>query len=326
VIIYRTDADPVIISNYVISLLKYDKPIPDLKSSVSTSLKDFLNSGTNIISSLILDTESFVSSLFEFLSPSNKDEDQIIRKEEEEEENEELHFRRKRKFQNDTEVEESGFTSQYAPSKFEHPHPDSDSIHYQGYRPRFPRPYRPDFRPSYRVNYRAEYRPEYRPELRPGFRKVIRNDPSKPVCSEFREKGYCLKGDECKMLHKVLSSTLTVDKIPEESCTVEAVQEYFSRYGTILAVDVDTTLKKATVEFENAEDATKAYSSPEPVFDNRFVRVYFQQPEKPKFASPRPKFTARPHDIRNKPYRPVPVDKSQYRLVNTSPGKDFVKA
>lgn len=72
-------------------------------------------------------------------------------------------------------------------------------------------------------------------------------------------------------------TTLVVENIPQSSLSDRFVREYFTTFGPLVSVSVDVYNAQALVTFESAEDASKAYSSPEPVFNNRFVKIHFRR-------------------------------------------------
>ena len=72
--------------------------------------------------------------------------------------------------------------------------------------------------------------------------------------------------------------TLVVEKIPEEHLTLEAVNNWFKRFGTVTNVAVDTHAAKALVSFSTHEEAHAAWKTQEAVFNNRFVKLFWHRP------------------------------------------------
>ena len=72
--------------------------------------------------------------------------------------------------------------------------------------------------------------------------------------------------------------TLVVEKIPEDSLSLESVNNWFKRFGTVTNVAIDATSAKALVSFSNHEEAHAAWKSEEAVFGNRFVKVFWHRP------------------------------------------------
>ncbi|KAF8461682.1 hypothetical protein BDZ91DRAFT_369450 [Kalaharituber pfeilii] len=75
------------------------------------------------------------------------------------------------------------------------------------------------------------------------------------------------------------NTTLVVEHIPEDKLNETAIKGFFSTFGTVTEVVVQHQRKLATVKFEKWDMAKKAYDSPAPIFDNRFVKVFWFKPE-----------------------------------------------
>ncbi|KAI8461402.1 hypothetical protein BY996DRAFT_4573478 [Phakopsora pachyrhizi] len=76
---------------------------------------------------------------------------------------------------------------------------------------------------------------------------------------------------------KKSQTTLVVENIPQSCLSERSVYEFFSAFGPLVGASVEFNTSQALVEFESAEDAKRAYSSPEPVFNNRFVKIHFKR-------------------------------------------------
>ena len=72
--------------------------------------------------------------------------------------------------------------------------------------------------------------------------------------------------------------TLVVEKIPEDKLSLGAVNDWFSKFGTVTNVAVDAASAKALVSFSSHDEAHKAWKSEEAVFGNRFVKVFWHRP------------------------------------------------
>ena len=72
--------------------------------------------------------------------------------------------------------------------------------------------------------------------------------------------------------------TLVVEKIPEDKLSLDQVNEWFKRFGTVTNVAIDTVGGKALVSFEKHDEARAAWRSEEAVFGNRFVKVFWHKP------------------------------------------------
>ncbi|CAG8750157.1 2403_t:CDS:1, partial [Funneliformis caledonium] len=82
------------------------------------------------------------------------------------------------------------------------------------------------------------------------------------------------------------NATLVVENIPKEFCTLDKVNEFFKKFGTITNINIDINYNKAIIQFSNSSEAYKAYNSPEPIFDYRFVKVYwYKEKEEPQTST-----------------------------------------
>ncbi|XP_005101070.1 RNA-binding protein 26 [Aplysia californica] len=76
--------------------------------------------------------------------------------------------------------------------------------------------------------------------------------------------------------------TLEVRKIPAEMNNIAKLNEHFGKFGTLTNIQVkyqgDTGA--ALISFSNNGEATAAYRSPEPVFNNRFIKLFWHNPER----------------------------------------------
>lgn len=75
------------------------------------------------------------------------------------------------------------------------------------------------------------------------------------------------------------NTTLTVEKIPPEFCQIATVNEFFSKFGTITNISVQPHAQKAIIQYSTRAEAERAYTCPDAVFDNRFVKVYWNKEE-----------------------------------------------
>lgn len=74
------------------------------------------------------------------------------------------------------------------------------------------------------------------------------------------------------------SKTLVVEKIPEEHLSLESVNKWFKRFGTVTNVAVDVSGGKALVSFSTHDEAVAAWKAEEAVFNNRFIKVFWHRP------------------------------------------------
>lgn len=90
------------------------------------------------------------------------------------------------------------------------------------------------------------------------------------------------------------NSTLVVEHIPEDKMNEEAIREFFSAFGNITEINLQQHRRLATVKFERWDMARKAYDSPAPIFDNRFVKVFWYRPDNTGAIPGRPTNSAAP--------------------------------
>jgi RNA-binding protein 26 len=74
------------------------------------------------------------------------------------------------------------------------------------------------------------------------------------------------------------NKTLVVEKIPDDKLSLDAVNDWFKRFGTVTNVAVDASNAKALVSFSKHEEAYAAWKSQEAVFNNRFVKLFWHRP------------------------------------------------
>jgi len=72
--------------------------------------------------------------------------------------------------------------------------------------------------------------------------------------------------------------TLVVEKIPDDKLSLETVNEWFKKFGTVTNVAIDASSAKALVSFSTHEEAHAAWKSEDAVFNNRFVKIFWHRP------------------------------------------------
>ena len=86
-------------------------------------------------------------------------------------------------------------------------------------------------------------------------------------------------GGEVQRFHpERRDKTLVVEKIPEDKLSLDAVNSWFKRFGTVTNVAVDASSSKALVSFSSNDEAHAAWKTEEAVFGNRFVKVFWHRP------------------------------------------------
>ncbi|GFS79297.1 zinc finger protein swm, partial [Nephila pilipes] len=77
-------------------------------------------------------------------------------------------------------------------------------------------------------------------------------------------------------------STLEVRKIPQHLNTIAMLNSHFSKFGRIvnLQVGYDSDPEAALVQFMTDAEATAAYRCAEAILNNRFIKVFYHNPQK----------------------------------------------
>ncbi|ORY45433.1 hypothetical protein BCR35DRAFT_311090 [Leucosporidium creatinivorum] len=70
------------------------------------------------------------------------------------------------------------------------------------------------------------------------------------------------------------TTTLAVENVPRDALTSTNVRQFFEQFGAVTSVAVDPPGLRALVTFATPDQAKRALTSPEAIFGNRFVRVY----------------------------------------------------
>ncbi|CDH53785.1 predicted protein [Lichtheimia corymbifera JMRC:FSU:9682] len=73
------------------------------------------------------------------------------------------------------------------------------------------------------------------------------------------------------------NNTIVVDKIPMDSCNMEAVTETFKKFGTIVDISLQPEFQRAFIEYKTHAEALAAHQCPDVLFKNRFVKVYWKK-------------------------------------------------
>ncbi|PVG04759.1 hypothetical protein CPB86DRAFT_868656 [Serendipita vermifera] len=72
--------------------------------------------------------------------------------------------------------------------------------------------------------------------------------------------------------------TIVVEKLPPEKTNISELTNWFSKFGTVTNVAVDTRGNRALVSFASHDEAHAAWKSEEAVFGNRFVVIFWHRP------------------------------------------------
>ncbi|XP_054709807.1 RNA-binding protein 26-like [Uloborus diversus] len=97
---------------------------------------------------------------------------------------------------------------------------------------------------------------------------------------EKKRKAFDSLGGPRKVPKLTFNKTvLEVRKIPRHLNKMEFLIGHFRKFGTIVHIQIeyDDDPEAALVQYSHEEEAIAAYKCPEPVLDNRFIKVYFQK-------------------------------------------------
>lgn len=72
---------------------------------------------------------------------------------------------------------------------------------------------------------------------------------------------------------------LNIENIPVEYFAIDKINNYFKKFGTIININLNPRHYKATIQFSQYSEANQAYNSPDPIFGNRFVKLYWAKTE-----------------------------------------------
>jgi RNA recognition motif. (a.k.a. RRM, RBD, or RNP domain) len=75
------------------------------------------------------------------------------------------------------------------------------------------------------------------------------------------------------------ATTIVVEQIPEDYFDDETVRTFFSQYGNVVDVSMKPYKRLAIVKYDTYAAAKRAWASPKAVFENRFVRVFWYNPD-----------------------------------------------
>ncbi|SZF03542.1 unnamed protein product [Blumeria hordei] len=75
--------------------------------------------------------------------------------------------------------------------------------------------------------------------------------------------------------HDKTKTTIVIENIPEEYFGEGEVRKFFSEFGNIVDIKIQSYRRLAIVKYENWDGAQAAYKSPKVIFNNRFVKVYW---------------------------------------------------
>ncbi|XP_060693344.1 RNA-binding protein 27 isoform X2 [Hemiscyllium ocellatum] len=119
------------------------------------------------------------------------------------------------------------------------------------------------------------------PESRKRTVVTVDGPPSKKPWMENRQNfnHQNKQGFQKKTQHTYDNTKLEVRKIPREMNTITQLNEHFSKFGTIVNIQVAFSgdPEAALIQYSQNEEAKRAISSTAAVLNNRFIRVYWHR-------------------------------------------------
>jgi hypothetical protein len=227
-----TDADPDVLADYIIALLKNKVEGAELVKLLTSQLEDFVEHSEPFAKEVVeaLEKESITGGADGARPPSNpkeqKKHDQMVAIEL-------------------TNIYKPDFTTYLSAN------PDSRKRNGSGHRDSRPLPM----------------------NLPPGVKA-----PRKDRLSQKTDKQTLLS---LVSTEEEKTNKLVIANIPEDKLEEPIIRSYFQRFGGIVKVDVHVGSRIAELEFEDHKAATRAWASPAPIFDNRFIKVFFKKQVSP---------------------------------------------
>jgi hypothetical protein len=74
-------------------------------------------------------------------------------------------------------------------------------------------------------------------------------------------------------------TAIVVEQIPDDHFDEQSVKIFFSQFGNIKEITINAYKHLAIVKYDTRIAAQRAWQSPKPIFDNRFVKVYWYRPD-----------------------------------------------
>ncbi|KAF8078389.1 hypothetical protein FPV67DRAFT_1571260 [Lyophyllum atratum] len=116
-------------------------------------------------------------------------------------------------------------------------------------------------------------------QMRMGPPRMSHNGHPRPTRGGNRGRGGTFGGEVHNFRpERRNDKTLVVEKIPEEKLTLEHVNGWFKRFGTVTNVAIDSMNAKALISFASHDEAYAAWKSEDAVFNNRFVKLFWHRP------------------------------------------------
>ncbi|KAJ1557810.1 RNA-binding protein 27, partial [Nowakowskiella sp. JEL0078] len=121
---------------------------------------------------------------------------------------------------------------------------------------------------------------------------------------------------------------LVVENIPSEFCTMDQVLAFFGKYGNITNIQLSVVQSKALLQFSSYSEASSAFHSPEPIFGNRFVKVYWYKSDQDSVPNPllaKPDLVPQNQETETKQIQPAQIQTSTLIPVSAVPNVEKKK-
>ncbi|KAF1742232.1 hypothetical protein MXB_4811, partial [Myxobolus squamalis] len=91
-----------------------------------------------------------------------------------------------------------------------------------------------------------------------------------------------------------LSKSLILKKVPPMSVNINDVNLYFSKFGKVINVilNFENNPSWVLIEFSTSDEAKAAYDSPDAIFGNRFIRIFYYKSSHKSEEEPKAKIQA----------------------------------
>lgn len=91
-----------------------------------------------------------------------------------------------------------------------------------------------------------------------------------------------------------------MENIPPQYCNADKINGFFGTFGVITNIKLEPHFHKATITYSTHREAQICYNSPDVIFDNRFVKVFWLREDNESTNHPNGKRTVSLDDIEAK--------------------------
>ncbi|KAG4302015.1 hypothetical protein PCK1_001690 [Pneumocystis canis] len=105
---------------------------------------------------------------------------------------------------------------------------------------------------------------------RPGYKNTVRNN--RENIRNYKGNGSIIQGPN----YDKTITTLIVENIPNGNLSEENIHTFFRKFGEISKITLEKDDHRAILKFKDWKSANKAWSSSAPIFNNRFVKLFWK--------------------------------------------------